>query len=52
MVKKIDEKDDQGPAEPIQVFVNGIPYDSTEETLKEFFGELASGITLIKMPRY
>ena len=29
---------------PKQVFVSGLPYETTEEVLKAFFGEIASEI--------
>lgn len=41
-----------GKPDEEQLFVSGIPYECSEQELKEFFGELAKGIKEIKMPRY
>jgi RNA recognition motif-containing protein len=35
---------------PKQLFVSGLPYETNEEQLKEFFG--AADIESIKMPKY
>ena len=37
---------------PSQLFVSGLPYETTEEQLKEFFGDCAKDITNIKLPKY
>jgi len=37
---------------PSQLFVSGLPYETTEEQLKQFFGDIAKDITSIKLPKY
>jgi RNA recognition motif-containing protein len=37
---------------PSQLFVSGLPYETTEDQLKQFFGEIAKDITSIKLPKY
>ena len=51
MVKKAPESE---KSEPIQLFVTGIPYEATEEQLREFFEaeKIGKDITEIKLPRF
>ena len=42
--EKVAEKPVQAKWSPKQVFVSGLPYETTEEQLKEFFGEAAKDI--------
>ena len=42
--KKVVEKLVQSKWSPKQVFVSGLPYETTEEQLKEFFGDIAKDI--------
>jgi RNA recognition motif-containing protein len=42
--KKVVEKPVQSKWSPKQVFVSGLPYETTEEELKEFFGDIAKDI--------
>ena len=42
--KKVVEKPVQAKWSPKQVFVSGLPYETTEEQLKEFFDEAAKDI--------
>ena len=37
---------------PSQLFVSGLPYETTEEQLKVFFGDCAKDIGHIKLPKY
>ena len=50
--KKVVVKPVQEKWTPKQVFVSGLPYETTEEQLKEFFGESAKDIGNIKLPKY
>lgn len=51
--KKVIQKTEvQQKWSPKQVFVSGLPYETTEEQLKEFFGESAKDIASIKLPKY